>query len=384
MSKSIHGGILGTRIVVLLVTISGAIGVVAGAGPALGPVNVADGKTNFGGMVHDVDGYDLGLKRATVVVPAGSVNALSAAIVSAGARGTVRVASGVHFESGTVEVASEVSIIGDPGAVIESGTMVAAIYPVLVDPTFRVHDTSRVTIQGLEMRPPAGGTAGCAVLIENADDVKVIGNNIHDYQFGVLVQYGDRADIRGNSISLTTRWTLDPSDPEFLPEAHGIVVINGTAAHLTGNTVSNALFNIWACGAKGQAKGNTVTGGLIGLILCNVPGGGFLISGSSQGSEVPGTGWHVEDNLARFNLWGYLVIDQANNNYMNNNAASDNALYDIELTADTYRFGFLTPASYSNVVAQGSHKGLVVKDCGNDNVVSGDFTLVDTTVDPCN
>jgi hypothetical protein len=291
--------------------------------------------------------------------------------------------SGTHFESATVQVAIPVLIIGDPGAVIESGTTVGTSYPLVVDPTFRVHDTSGATIQGLEMRPPAGGTAGCAVLIENANDIMVAGNNIHDYQFGVLVQYGDRADIRGNIISLTTRWALDPSDPNSLPEAHGIVVINGASASLNGNTISNALFNLWACGAKGQASGNTLTGGFVGLILCNVPDGDFLISGNPRGSEVPGTAWQVQDNFAQFNLWGYLVIDRANNNRLANNAASNNVLYDIELTADTYRFGFLTPASYSNVVAQGSHKGLVVKNCGNHNVISGDVRLVDTTLDPC-
>jgi hypothetical protein len=383
MRKLIRGGMFLTRSAVLLVTIAGTIGGVAGADRTLKLAKVTDQSNHIGGMIHELQGYDLGLKRVTVVVPAGSVDALSAAIASAGERGTVRVASGLHFESGTVQVASQVSILGDPGAVIESGTGVGATSPLDVDPTFRVHDTSGATIQGLEMRPPAGGTAGCGVLIENADDITVAGNSIHDYQFGVLVQHGDRADIRGNIISLTTRWGLDPSDPEFLPEAHGIVVINGASADLTGNTISNGLFNIWACGAKGRATGNTLTGGVIGLILCNVPDGDFLISGSDQGSEVPGTEWLVQDNLAQFNLWGYLAIDRANSNHLANNAASDNLLYDIELTADTYRFGFLTPASYKNVVAQGSHKGLVVKDCGNDNVVSGDVTLVDTTLDPC-
>jgi parallel beta-helix repeat protein len=88
----------------------------------------------------------------------------------------------------------------------------------------------------------------------------------------------------------------------------------------------------------------------------------------------------VRSNTASNNGRGYLVIDGANNNTLQRNAATGSQFYDLELTADTYRFGFLTPASYHNTVKE---KNRTVKDCGNGNRILQAATLVDTTADPC-
>jgi len=228
------------------------------------------------------------------------------------------------------------------------------------------------------MRPPAGMSGGAAVLIEGSPAVTVAANTISDYQFGVLVQGGDNALIAGNVINVDPGWATGA-----VPEAHGIVVINGTGAKVTGNQVSSALFGIWACDRNGKATGNTGTGSFIGLVLCKVPEGNFLISGSTSGSTLPATNWDVRDNLMHGNEWGYLAIDGANNNRLSNNLAHSNAAYDMELTGDTYRFGFLAPMAYENTVATGGEKDMVVKDCGRDNKITGSATLVDTTIDPC-
>jgi hypothetical protein len=64
------------------------------------------------------------------------------------------------------------------------------------------------------------------------------------------------------------------------------------------------------------------------------------------------------------------------------NAGSGNGTYDIELTGDSFRFGFLTPASFRNTVRAGSESTLLIKDCGNDNtVIRGN--QVDVGGDPC-
>ena len=79
---------------------------------------------------------------------------------------------------------------------------------------------------------------------------------------------------------------------------------------------------------------------------------------------------------------GLLVIDGANNNVIADNASSGNGTYDVELTGDAYRFGFLTPASYENTFIAGSYPNIEVKNCGNDNQIIGG-ALVDNSVEPC-
>ena len=79
---------------------------------------------------------------------------------------------------------------------------------------------------------------------------------------------------------------------------------------------------------------------------------------------------------------GYLVIDGANNNTLINNQGGNNARVDMELTADTYRFGFLTPKSFDNFVDARSHQDLTIKDCGDNNRVVGGVQI-DTGVDAC-
>ena len=126
-----------------------------------------------------------------------------------------------------------------------------------------------------------------------------------------------------------------------------------------------------------------MTGNFVGLILCDVPDGNFLISGGDAGSSSPANGWDVRNNTATFNLWGYLVIDGSNNNRISSNEASNNDAYDMELTGDTYRFGYLSPSSYENTVNVGGYHNLVIKDCGQKNKIIGSAQIVDTSADPC-
>jgi hypothetical protein len=94
----------------------------------------------------------------------------------------------------------------------------------------------------------------------------------------------------------------------------------------------------------------------------------------------------AEGNVSTGNAWGYEVIDGSHENLLVNNAAANNSEYDIELAGDTTRYAPFPPvalASYNNLVVVGSHKGLVVKNCGNNNVIRGQVTLVDNSTDPC-
>ena len=319
----------------------------------------------------------VGGSDSAILIPPGA-DALAAAIEAAGRGGTVILQAGVHTESSPILITRPVTLAGEPGAVLEAGGAPSVDYPLLVLPVIHIKNTAMVAIQGIRFRPPAGADGNTAILIEDSNSVVVAGNTIDDFQFGILNQRGNGAAILNNGITLT---------PEVLagslPEGHGIVNINGRAARINGNRVSGGTFGIWACDKTGIARNNVVTGNFIGLILCNVPDGDLLISGSDTGSSSPAAGWDVRNNLATFNAWGYLVIDGSNNNRLSSNSASNNSPYDMELTGDTFRFGFFTPASFENTVTVGGNSNLVIKDCGRKNRIIGSAQIVDTTTDPC-
>lgn len=168
-----------------------------------------------------------------------------------------------------------------------------------------------------------------------------------------------------------------------LGEAHGIININGDFVMIYNNDVSNALFGIWACDRGGYCINNYTHENFLGIILCKVPENALpLPSGVITGAKLSAYGWLTQNNISTGNFfYGILVIDGANNNFVLGNKLSNNGAYDIELTTDTYRFGFLTPEAYNNWVVASSSD--IVKDCGTNNKVYGG-TKVDTEADPCN
>jgi parallel beta-helix repeat protein len=137
------------------------------------------------------------------------------------------------------------------------------------------------------------------------------------------------------------------------------------------------------CDEKGYCAGNTTTGNFIGLLLCRVAAGTYLISGADAEASQPGTAWLVHRNEAHDNDWGIQVTDGAHNNVLLNNDVTANHVYECELTGDTLRYGYFVPGCFDNLVLQGGQTSLVVKDCGANNKVRGNVTLVDTNADSC-
>ena len=158
------------------------------------------------------------------------------------------------------------ALLGENGAVLESNIPTWPVASATIQPARWVHGTGGVTIRGIEMQP-AGGIGGTAILIVHSPGTAVFKHNLHDWQYGVLVESSELVMIRDYRISATLAWTSDPN----VPEAHGIVIINGIGAIVALNQVSNALFGIWACDARGLAFANRVSGNFIGSILCKVP-----------------------------------------------------------------------------------------------------------------
>lgn len=325
---------------------------------------------------------DFALDRSAcdwTTIPAGSHNALAQAIADACVGGVIYLKSGEHTESGPVVIGKPVKIIGEAGAVLKihsdlsTGDTLTGLLPIY--PALHVLDAPGTLIQDLDIRP-LGTDGGAAILYENSPQSATIRCTITGFQFSVVVEKSDRMAIMRNTIVSSGAWQTGQ-----VPQAHGIVVANGKSAYVSDNDVSNALFGIWACDRYGTCERNTTHANYIGIILCKVPTAFQLPSGEITGSEFPATLWKARQNQSHGNFSiGYLVIDGANGNLLEDNDAGDNAAYDYELTTDTYRFGFLTPFAYNNIVY--AKPGQTVKDCGMDNTIVGG-EQVDTSVDLC-
>jgi len=315
--------------------------------------------------------------KKTVEIPAGSVDALAAAIAEVRDGGVVLLRSGQHNESGTVTVDHRVKILGEPGAILISDTKPGAGLPATVDPALHVLGASQVVIWGLDIRPKEA-VGGTAILIENSPKTLVGHNTMRACQFGVLIEKGDRANICENTI-ITTSW-----ETSGLAAVYGIVAINGEDVEIEENDVSNAFFGIWVCDKDGEVDQNNLHGNYIGMIFCKAAEFDFTLPGGNPApAEFTATGWRAEGNNSFGNAdAGYLVIDGANNNVLENNNGSNNGTYDIDLTGDTYRFGFLTPKCFDNKVVAGRFQSVVIKNCGDNNTIIGG-QLVDNSQDPC-
>lgn len=312
--------------------------------------------------------------KKTVEIPAGSVDALAAAIAQVRDDGVVLLRSGQHTESHTVTVDHSIKILGERGAVLIADTKPLAA----IDPALHISGAAGTVIWGLDMRPKEA-VGGTAILIENSPKVVIGHNTMRDWQYGVLIQHGDRAKITENTIVTTSAWQTGA-----LAAVYGIVSINGEDVEIEENDVSNAVFGIWVCDKDGEVEQNKLHGNFNGLMFCRVADFDFTLpNGQPAPAEFSATSWRAEGNNAFDNLdAGYLVIDGANNNVLENNKGSNNGTYDIELAGDSNRYGFFTPKSFKNKVVAGRFRNLKIKNCGENNTVIGG-QLVDNAQDPC-
>lgn len=310
-----------------------------------------------------------------ITVPAGSQDALAAAIAQAGEGGLVYLRAGEHRESNMITISKKVSILGEKGAVVilNSQTTLPAIP---LQAAFYVANAPGTSITGIEIQAEGAG-GGTGILLENSDAARVFNCTITNYQFSIINQNGDDAVFFLNTTVNSNNWQVTPGASSI-----GIVNVNGSRVRIVGNDVSNAFFGIFACDYDGLCSSNKLHGNYIGLILCKVPAGSLpLPSGPIVGAEFSSTNWVVRNNFADSNFdVGYLVIDGANNNLLYGNNASDNARVDYDFAGDSMRFGFLTPKCFNNTAR--IKKGNTVKDCGENNSITGGVTI-DTNAVPC-
>jgi parallel beta-helix repeat protein len=284
--------------------------------------------------------------RATHEVAPGH-NQLQGIIDNASAGDKIVLLEGLHTEDETIVINRRIRLEGEDGAVLSLGGVVGIF----------VIDARKTSIKNLEITN--AGTAYFGVAVESTNLFDMQNNVLTGFAYSVVLEDAWKLKVKGNTIV----------GAGAANGALGITVVNGNRAEVSDNTVSNNQFGIWACDRDGKAEDNVMYGNLIGLILCKVPAGSFstIFSSGTGGAEHSATNWKVEDNLSHDNVWGYMVIDGAKDNTLEDNEGYNNAFVDIELLGETNQlFGFFTPTSEGNEV---DANGLNYIDCGLDNEV---------------
>ncbi|MCB0376345.1 MAG: hypothetical protein KDD04_10535, partial [Sinomicrobium sp.] len=118
-----------------------------------------------------------------VTLPAGSTDGLAAAVAEAGRGGTILVKAGEHLETGTVTITEKVTIIGEKGAVIFSGTEGVNVAGRL-QPALYIKGATGVVIYGLDLRADSY-LGGIGILVHNAPKTVISQNSITGFSGGI-------------------------------------------------------------------------------------------------------------------------------------------------------------------------------------------------------
>ncbi len=319
---------------------------------------------NLGDFVTDRSGY-------WTEIPAGSVDALNAAIAEADEGGVIYLKAGMHTETDRVTINKQIKLIGEDGAVLKiaSSDTVSTLNPAIY-----VLNAPGTAIQNLEILPLDDFFA-TTVIFENSDRSALLSCKISGFGIAAWVERSDRIAIIDNEISGAEYWA--------------ILVDNGRSAYIADNNIHDNGLGIWACDKWGTMDGNHFYNNGNGVLLCkfNVIFGQTTPNSSDPvGADFTCTGWKLRNNKFTDNQGaGLAVMDGSNHNLISNsNEYSGNVFYDILIPADGYDDGdpngLFIPAAYKNVII--ATPDVLIKDCGIDNVINGG-NLVDTTADPC-
>lgn len=310
-------------------------------------------------------------RGAEVHIPAGSVNALPGAIAAASAGDVIILDAGDHMEMGNILINKPVTLMGEKGTnLIFSGVPPGAPPGGNFIPAIHLIQGAEGSVIRNIRFTSSDPLPGACIFVDSIERVKVLQNVFESWIFSVVGYAANRLIITQNKI------TVGPVG------AHGIVLSDGDRNVVVLNEIINAVFGIFTGGTNGISFSNNTHHCVYGQVLCKVPPGDIVINNRVLNTKAPTINWSVKYNNASNNqAAGYLVIDGSYNNFLLHNNGSGNGAYDIELTSDTERFGFLAPASHHNRVI--AFHWLRVKDCGVNNQVIGGM-LVNNAVDPCN
>ena len=316
--------------------------------------------------------------RSTVVVPAGSVDALADAIAEAGVGGTVVLASGEHTENEPLVIDQQVKIEGEADAVLLFPNAPApAPIPVEILPAIHIKDASRVWLKDFSMSPGTEEAGRHAIVIQDGPRTRVEGLTIAGFQHGIFIDGGNRCQIVGNTLV-----GVFAEYPDALIH-WGVTNCAGQRTIMYDNETANFNVGLFFSDRNGLAFSNTVSGGDIGVIWCTVPEWQVYPDGSEAAAETSATAWRGYGNTAIGATFNFLIVDGAESSVAIQNQSIDPGLYDYEIAAETDRFGAPVPTSSNSlVISVGPYMDAGIKDCTGDNTIIGG-SLIDTSADPC-
>ncbi len=319
---------------------------------------------NLSDFVTDRSGY-------WTEIPAGSVDALNAAIAEADEGGVIYLKAGMHTETKRVTINKRVKIIGEDGAVLKiaSSDTVSTLNPAVF-----ITNAPGTAIQNVEIQPHGDG-ANSAIVFNNSPESALLSNKISGFIGGVVIEKSDRVALIKNTLSDGTK------------SGNGILVNRGSSAYVAENEISGFDIGLFACDRWGTAEKNNFHDNYVGMLLCKYDAiFGSTVPGISEPiGAVPCQGWKIRNNKFTENLYGLSVRDGSNLNFVEiNNEYSSNSDYDIIIPADELidvpGFYLFIPTAYNNSIH--ATPDVLIKSCGVNNTINGG-TLVDTTVDPC-
>lgn len=322
---------------------------------------------------------DLAARGQEIHIAAGSSNALAAAIASAGHGDVIVLDPGDHFETGTVYIDKTISLMGYGANYISSGVVYASDFNV----KSALHVTAKgciSTIRGITFKSTETHPGVC-IFLENTKSIKVLYNTFENWNLAIMSAASDFGTILGNKIIADPSW----STGEIL-EADGMLFSDGKHNQVTNNEVSQALLGIFAGGSQGMDFGNYTHDCFIGQIFCRVPAGGYMHGGSTiDGIDIDtktsAARWLAAFNKSENNAFtGYLIIDGAHDNNLQNNSTKTNGAYDYYAVGDSHLFGFFTPKAFSNTINAYGYQ--TVKNCAVNTIIRGGI-LIDPALDPC-
>lgn len=314
-----------------------------------------------------------------VYLQAGSVNGLQAAIQQAGPWGKVIVKSGLHKEDLTVRVTHPIRILGEPGAIIQSGVSpdLSGNFPSTSFAALQVENANFVIIQKLQFIPdPAIGTGPNAIVLYESDYSLIRNNSFDSFDGAVLLVESSFCTISQN----------DANGP-LSEGGYGNGLFNSASSDANiffNNTLVDFGNGMFVCDRNGLVFRNQVDSSFYGYIYCTWPLGFIqLDNGVDIGTTTSATGYLGLSNESHNSILdGYLIVDGANKNNIVNNFASNSGEYDVFFTGDFIDEGFFRPKSFENNFLAGRFRNIQVKDCGDNNNIFGG-QLVDTNLDPC-
>lgn len=323
-------------------------------------------------------------RGATVTVPAGSLNALAAAVAQAGPSGTVILKAGEHSESGTVTIPFSLNLVGETGAVLRAQTTPSTnewlAQPQRVEPVLYIKDALGSRVENIEINTPGADPGNMGILVEDSDGFILRNCKVKNHQAGIIVVRSGRGLIEGCVVAGNTSWQTGA-----FSAAYGINMVSGDHNRLIGNESSGNNAGIFVSGKNGILQRNYLHDNNTGVIFCTFPQNFFELPGGQRvKADHSAHAWKAINNKAVNNFEiGLLVIDGANANVLLDNECTGNVYYDIVLTGDLPDYLWVTfPPSKYNLVKSTKYPATRIKNCGIGNVIIGG-TEVDYGLDPC-